>query len=272
MSEKEFKEIRFETIAMFFVSLFPLILLDDESEFFKNETLIAMLVNFLSFTIIYLFLKSLKLSIFLTQIMTVLFAIWLCLLPILFYKIYLHDTSSFSYNREYLPSLQRINKNDFNQNEKTILKNTFIIQKELKTSIFKKQLPTKSDTLILTNNYIILSPHNNSRETNSSIKFYDKNSGKFLFLFEKKSTLLESYNYFNKNLKFKFNKIKTPEVGISYFDFWCSSIISFKDNLIIPLRNWIIALNFIYILIIIIPILNYIKEIFLKLINKNKKM
>lgn len=263
LKTKENKEVKFEIILLIGLELISLILLKSDNKFYLNQVLVAMVMNSLIFFLVYVFFKSLKLYSTLRKIMTFLVLIWLCVLPIIFYKVYSNDTTSFSYNKEYLSSLQNINKNDINLNEKIILKNRNILKNELLNPIFKKQLSTKSDTLILTDNYIIFSQRI-LRDGDYGIKFYDRFSGKFLFQFEKKNSLLDSYNYFIENLNFKFNKIQTPEVGISYFNFWCSSIISFKDNLIIPLRNWIVTLNFIYILIILTPIFNYTREKYLK--------
>ena len=91
------------------------------------------------------------------------------------------------------------------------------------------------------------------------IKLFDRFSGKFLLELEKKTNLLDSYDYFNDNINFKVNKVEKPEIGITFFDFWNSSIIGFKDNLIIPLNSWIVSLSFIMTSIFIIPIFDYLK-------------
>ena len=192
----------------------------------------------------------------------------ICILPLIFYKIYLKNPESFAYNKEYLLSQKQFHKNDFDKNDNKFIEIKSQIIKNLNKSNTKKTLPIDSDTLIFLENFIVLSPQTirggaGVPAPKTYIKLYDKLSGKLLFVFEKKSNVLESYNYYNSNLNFRLNKFKKPEIGISYFDFWCSSIGGFKDNLINPLRNWIILLNSILIAFLLMPILNYIKNKFL---------
>ncbi|WP_300569188.1 hypothetical protein [Flavobacterium sp.] len=265
---------KFETILIFLIVVFPIILLDIQSEFFQNQTLIAMLINSVSFIILFVFIKSLRISNKLTKQIIVLFVIWLCILPVIFYKIYSRSPESFAFNKEYLISQKQFNSYDFDINENNFLRIKSNLIKEINTSIFKKALPQDSDTLILLKNYIILSPyaihsHGTKSPPKTFIKLYDKLSGKFLIQFEKKSNLIESYNYFNNNINFKIKKVKKPEIGITYFDFWCSSVIGFRDNLIIPLRNWIVLLDVIFITIIFTPIFDYIKKKYFNHLKNN---
>lgn len=263
------KKVKFELIMILLIILFPLLIWDFDKEFYHNQFEVALLINSLCFIIVYIFISSLRLSFLLTRIMVVLIIIWLCILPLIFYKIYSKNPILFSYNKDYLISLQQTNKEEFNSNENKFIELKSELKKEITKTIFKKVLPTNSDTLILLNKFIVISPYtfrgsNGLRAPKSFIKFYNRESGEFIFQIEKRKNLVESYNYFNNNIQFKINKIKKPQIGITYFDFWCSSIISFKDNLIIPLRNWIVALNFIYILIFLTPIFNYTREKYLK--------
>ena len=262
------KNIDFDFVLSTFVILFPLILLDIESEFLQKQSIIAVLLNFICLIVIFVFIKSLGISKGLSSLIIFFITLWFCILPLIFYKIYLKNPESFAYNKEYLLSQKQFHKNDFDKNDNKFIEIKSQIIKNLNKSNTKKTLPIDSDTLIFLENFIVLSPQTirggaGVPAPKTYIKLYDKLSGKLLFVFEKKSNVLESYNYYNSNLNFRLNKFKKPEIGISYFDFWCSSIGGFKDNLINPLRNWIILLNSILIAFLLMPILNYIKNKFL---------
>ena len=111
-------------------------------------------------------------------------------------------------------------------------------------------MPTNDDKLFFYKNFIVLSPTTIPPMGGLSapityISIY-RNNGQFLLKLPKKDNVRDSYKYFSDNLKFKIDKINNPKTGIDYFDFWCSSIIGFRDNLITPLRSWVLVLNFLF--------------------------
>jgi hypothetical protein len=243
----------------------PIILFDQQTDFQEEQVRHSVGINILISILIVLFVSSLKFSRKLHHICTILLLFWFCLLPVLFYSVYQQKPFSFAYNKEYLMSNKISNSFEINLKDNNFLNVKSDFSKEINVSVFKNVLPRDSDTLILLKNYIVFSPYTiylGNHTPPTYIKVYDKVTGKFLFQMKKKTNLLDSYNYFNKEINFKINKVKTPEIGITYFNFWCSSIIGFKDNLIIPLKNWITLLNTIFISIIFIPIFNYIKAKF----------
>jgi|688.fasta_scaffold491243_1 hypothetical protein len=265
----------FEIIFTICIFILPVILIDIESEFLLKQFAMALLINLFSCIIILMFFYSLNISKNLTNLFTFLLTLWICILPIIFYKIYLKNPVSFAYNKEYLKFQKQLNSDDFDINENKFITLKSKIINDINKSIFKKKLPKDCDTLILLENFIILSPQTirgnaGLAAPRTYIKLYDKFTGKFILQFEKKSDLLESYNYNNHNINFKINKVKRPKIGISFFDFWCSSTIGFKDNLINPLRNWVTLLNIIFITIILTPIFNYAKSKLLNTKNNNE--
>ena len=107
------KNIDFDFVLSTFVILFPLILLDIESEFLQKQSIIAVLLNFICLIVIFVFIKSLGISKGLSSLIIFFITLWFCILPLIFYKIYLKNPESFAYNKEYLLSQKQFHKNDF---------------------------------------------------------------------------------------------------------------------------------------------------------------
>ncbi|WP_409415776.1 hypothetical protein [Flavobacterium sp. PS2] len=167
---------------------------------------------------------------------------------------------SFTYKKEYLKSLQNSNKLDISLVDSNFVNLNSQFKTLINSEVSKLSLPD-DDTIILFKNYIFLSPRTIHASAGlhappTYIKVFDENNGKLLAQLEKKDNLFESYKSFNDNLNFKYRKISNPEIGINYFDFWCSSIIGFRDDLIVPLRSWILLLNFLFISILFVPLFN----------------
>lgn len=258
--------------AVLFTAL-PLVILDSKYEFFQKQFVNALMLNLVSFFLIGQFVIILKINEKLKKVLLVALIGWFCVLPLLFYKTYINEPLSFTYKKEYLKSLKNSNQQDI-----SIIDSNFInLNSEFKTlinsKISKLNLP-EDDTIILFKNYIFLSPRIISGGAGlhtppTFIKVFDKNNGKLLLKFERKNNLLESYKSVNLNTNFKYKKISNPEVGINYFDFWCSSIIGFRDDLIIPLRSWILVLNFLFASIVFVPLYNFIQSKYF--VEKEKK-
>lgn len=253
--------------VVIFVAL-PFIIVDKNNDFFEKQFGIITLINLASFFLIIQFLNILRIGFKFKNILLFALIAWFCILPVIFYKIYLNNPQSFTYKKEYLVFLKNQNENNFTRSDSNFIKLNSDFKALINEDISKVNLPNK-DKVIIYKNYIIFSPEriygsNGLPPPKTYIKVFNKNNGNLMYKFEKKKNLFESYKSFHDNLDFKNNIVEKPEKGINYFDFWCSSIIGFRDNLITPLRGWIFVLNFLFITILFVPLYNYIQNKFFK--------
>uniref|UniRef100_UPI002FDB5418 hypothetical protein n=1 Tax=Flavobacterium sp. TaxID=239 RepID=UPI002FDB5418 len=188
---------------------------------------------------------------------------WLCILPVIFYKIYLNNNKSFIYNKEFLELIQDESKKNITEKDSIFIRLKSEFNSLINSEIANIELPN-NDTIIIHKNFIFLSPRNIGGggiipKPRTYIKVFNRDTGTFILEIQKKKNLKESCNSFKNYIDLKNKIINDPKIGINYFDFWCSSIIGFRDNLINPLRGWIIVLNLLFIAILFVPLCNYIQ-------------
>ncbi|MEO8236413.1 MAG: hypothetical protein ABI549_13430 [Flavobacterium sp.] len=269
------KKNKFDIILVFILVTLPLIIIDLESEFYQKQFLFAYLINIISFFLIGQFLNLLKTTEAIKYLLLISLSAWFCILPIIFYKIYLKNPLSFSYNSQFIGLLKNTNEENISITDSTFLRLNEQLNNEFKTKKEKDDLPRNDDKLVFYKSFIVLSPttirsFSGIRAPETYLSIYNRNTGTFILSLPKRETVMESYKYFSNNLKFKIDKIKNPKIGIEYFDFWCSSIIGFRDNLITPLRSWILLLDFLFISILFVPLYNFVKTIFSKKMDEQK--
>jgi hypothetical protein len=273
ISKNQLKRIILPGILVVVLTGLPLLIVDSESDFYQKQGGFAILLNIVSIFLIVQFLNLLKTPHNYKIILLISLTAWFCILPTIFYKIYIKNPISFSYNQEYINSLKNINEENISTEDSLFIKLNSLLKKEFYDNV-KDTLPKYENRLLFYKNFVVLSPTTIRTQIAAApityISIYNRLNGKFLLKFPKKNNVRESYKYFTDNLKFKIDKIHNPKIGIDYFDFWCSSIIGFRDNLIIPLRSWILLLNFIFISIMFVPLYNFIQTNFLKKINNDK--
>lgn len=275
INKSKMKEKIIAIIFVIILTALPLLIIDLESEFYQKQYFFALLLNIISFFLIVQFLNLLKTSQNFKNLLLTSLTAWFCILPIIFYKIYLKNPVSFSYNHEYINSLKNTNEENISTEDSTFIRLNTLLKNEFYSNNHKADLPTNDDKLLFYKNFIVLSPTTIRSGSGLSapttyISIYNRDNGQFLLKFPKRDNVRDSYKYFSDNLKFKIDKINNPKIGIDYFDFWCSSIIGFRDNLIIPLRSWILMLNFLFISILFVPLYNFIQTNFSKKVDENK--
>lgn len=254
-----------------FVLLFiaiPFIIFDTTNNFFEQQFGIVIIVNLISCFLIIEFMKILKISERLKSVLFFALIAWFCVLPVIFYKIYLKNSNSFTYKKEYLELIQDENKKNVTESDTKFIRINSEFISLIDSEIGKIELPD-NDTIIFYKNLIFLSPRRINgggflpRPT-TKIKVFDRNDGSLILEIDKKNNLKESCSSFKNYIDFKNKIISNPEMGIDYFDFWCSSIIGFRDNLITPLKGWIFVLNFLFITILFVPLFNYFQNKFFR--------
>jgi hypothetical protein len=270
--ESIMKQDKISIIFVLILAALPLLIIDLESEFYQKQFIFAYFINMTSIFLIGQFLKLLKTTQVFKNLLLISLTAWFCVLPIIFYKVYVKNPVSFSYNSAYISLLKKTNEDNISTEDSTFIKLNTQLKKEFYSKKGKDVLPNNDDKLFFYNNFIVLSP-TTIRGTGlpapaTYISIYDRSTGKLLLAIPKRETLMESYKYFSENLNFKIEKINNPKIGIEYFDFWCSSIIAFRDNLITPLRSWVVLLNFLFVSILFVPLYNFIQSIFSKKVNE----
>lgn len=234
------------------------------NDFFESQFYLSYIFCIVTTLFIDRLVLFLKLSNISKYLIIVIFNCWFCIFPPIFYGFYVANPSNFAFDNDYLKLKSSFNKSKIMRNDSLFFENDLIIQNDILKSNFRNiELPKDYDTLIFLKNYIILSPKKYQKGENyeaGKLQVYSRKYGKLLFEIPKKENLLESFDRFRHNLKFKVDIIKEPINGINFFDFWCSSVVGFKDNLIKPLRNWILLLIISFTTLIFIPAFELVKN------------